>query len=411
MILFGNEAEEVIYRELNCRDLVHGLLSVWGYVQRGIKGMKKAKEKKDRKIPMLVKVAGFVFLALFVIFLAAFLLLYFYLGKINYQRSTTTDAMKENGQDTALFTDDQQEELEETDISQLDSSAEEIAALEQRLLEQTSGMEQLMFDEDVMNILLIGYDSRDAGSRGRSDTNILVSVNRKKQEITVTSIMRDSYVVIPGHGNNRINAAYAFGGGPLLVETIEKNLRIHVNHYVAVDFYAFMDIIDRIGGVELEVSDAEAEVMNRYIRELNRLQDCQEEEDQLDGGGILHLNGKQTLAYTRVRYVGNADFERTERQRTVLKKVFEKAKKLNLLELNDLLNCLLPEVSTDMSEKEVLFLLLKSPSFLQYELKSLRIPADGTYESLRINGMAVLGVDLEENRNLLEDEIYGDSER
>lgn len=94
-----------------------------------------------------------------------------------------------------------------------------------------------------------------------------------------------------------------------------------------------------------------------------------------------------------------------------MEKVFEKAKKLNLLELNDLLNCLLPEVSTDMSEKEVLFLLLKSPSFLQYELKSLRIPADGTYESLRINGMAVLGVDLEENRNLLEDEIYGDSER
>lgn len=282
--LFGNEAGEVIYRELNCQDIVHGLLSVWGYVQRGTKDMKKTKEKKNRKIPLLVKVAGFVFLALFLIFLAVFLLLYFYLGKINYQRSTTTDAMKENGQDAALFTDDQKEEQEETDITQLDSSAEEIAALEQRLLEQTSGMEQLMFDEDVMNILLIGYDSRDAGSRGRSDTNILVSVNRKKQEITVTSIMRDSYVVIPGHGNNRINAAYAFGGGSLLVETVEKNLRIHVNHYVAVDFYAFMDIIDRIGGVEIEVSDAEAEVMNRYIRKLNRLQDCQEEEDQLDGG-------------------------------------------------------------------------------------------------------------------------------
>ena len=369
--------------------------------------MKKQKEKKAGKIPFPLKVTGILLLTFLLLFFAAVLFVHSFLGKIDYQPGTATVAVETDSADTTLSTEILEEDQESSGTSLADSTAEEIPALEQRLLEQTSGMEDVLFDENVMNILLIGYDSRDADSRGRSDTNILVSINQETKEITMTSIMRDCYVSIPGYGNNRINAAYAFGGGSLLIETIEKNFQISVNNYVAVNFYAFMDIIDMIGGIEIEVSDAEAEVMNRYIRELNRLEGSEEAKDQLNQGGTLHLNGKQTLAYTRVRYVGNADFDRTERQRTVLKKVFEKAKQMDLLELNDLLNRLLPEVSTDMSEKEVLFLLLKGPAYLQYDLKSLRIPADGTYESLRINGMEVLGVDLEANKKLLEQEVYG----
>ena len=373
--------------------------------------MKKQKEKKTGKIPFPLKVTGILLLTFLLLFFAAVLFVHSFLGKIDYQPGTATVAVETDSADTTLSTEILEEDQESSGTSLADSTAEEIPALEQRLLEQTSGMEDVLFDENVMNILLIGYDSRDADSRGRSDTNILVSINQETKEITMTSIMRDCYVSIPGYGNNRINAAYAFGGGSLLIETIEKNFQISVNNYVAVNFYAFMDIIDLIGGIEIEVSDAEAEVMNRYIRELNRLEGSEEAKDQLNQGGTLHLNGKQTLAYTRVRYVGNADFDRTERQRTVLEKVFEKAKQMDLLELNDLLNCLLPEVSTDMSEKEVLFLLLKGPAYLQYDLKSLRIPADGTYESLRINGMEVLGVDLEANRKLLEQEVYGSGQQ
>lgn len=369
--------------------------------------MKKQKEKKTGKIPFSLKVTGLLLLTFLLLFLAAFLIVHSFLGKISYQSGMAATVVETDPADTTPSIEIPEEDQENTGTSLADSTAEEIAALEQRLLEQTSGVEDVLFDKNVMNILLIGYDSRDPDSRGRSDTNILISVNQERKEITMASIMRDCYVVIPGHKNNRINAAYAFGGGSLLIETIEKNFQISVNNYVAVNFYAFMDIIDMIGGIEIEVSDAEAEVMNRYIRELNRLEGSEEAKDQLNKGGTLHLNGKQTLAYTRVRYVGNADFDRTERQRTVLEKVFEKAKQMDLLELNDLLNCLLPEVSTDMSEKEVLFLLLKGPAYLQYDLKSLRIPADGTYESLRINGMEVLGVDLEANKKLLEQEVYG----
>ncbi len=369
--------------------------------------MKKQKEKKQKKkkreISFIIKCSGILLLVLLLLLLAAFLWLHSYLGKINYQKSGM-----ENGEPGRPVQEEIPEESpEDQDASLQDSAAEEIAALEERLQEQTSGMEELVFDEDVFNILLIGYDSRDKNSRGRSDTNILVSVNRDTREITMTSIMRDSYVAIPGHGNNRINAAYAYGGSSLLVETVEKNLQVSVDHYAAVNFYSFMDIIDMIDGVDIEVSDAEAEVMNRYIRELNRLEGCGEETDRLDAGGMLHLNGKQALAYTRVRYVGNADFERTQRQRTVLEKTFEKAKEMNLLELSRLLERLLPEISTDMSEREILFFLLQGTSFFQYDLKSLRVPADGTYEALRINGMEVLGIDLEKNRALLKEEVYG----
>ena len=363
--------------------------------------MKNENEKNMKKVHSPIKFIGIFFL---IFLLIALNLIHYDLGKIDYQQSAAvTEGKIEDMTQQASVLDENQKASEN---DQPESSKKEIAALEQRLMEQTSGMEDILFDKNVFNILLIGYDSRDADGKGRSDTNILVSINRKTKRITMTSIMRDSYVEIPGYGNNRINAAYAFGGGSLLVETIEKNFQISVNNYVAVDFFAFMDIINIVGGVEIEVSDAEVKVMNRYIRQLNRLEGYNEDTDILSEGGTLLLNGKQTLAYTRVRYVGNADFERTERQRTVLEKVFEKTKSLNLLELNDLMNRLLPEISTDMDEKEVLFFLLRGPLFLQYDLQSLRIPADGTYEALRIDGMEVLGVDLEENRKLLEEMVY-----
>lgn len=375
--------------------------------------MSNEMKTKGGKFNKAVKILGIIILIFFLFILAAFLVIHFYLGKIDYQKDGDITILAEDilteefSQEDSGQEDYDQEDYGQEDSGQEDSSAEEIAALEEQLRRQTADMEEVMFDEEVFNILLIGCDSRQKDGRGRSDTNILMSVNCRSKEITMTSIMRDSYVAIPGHGNNRINASYAYGGGKLLSETIEKNLRIRVDGYAAVDFYAFMDIIDVFGGVDIEVSDAEVKVMNRYIKELNRLKGFDETTDQLRNGGKLHLNGKQALAYARVRYVGNADFERTQRQRTVLEKVFEKAKKMNLLELHELLDILLPEVKTNLSEKEVFFLLLQAPEYLKYELKAFRIPADNTYESLRIGRMEVLGVDLEKNRKLLEEEVYG----
>lgn len=328
------------------------------------------------------------------------------LGKIDYQNADSIMDMPE------VWSEEPYEELEwgeeafDEDIS-ADSGEKEIKALEEQLCKKNDGLEEPLFSENVFNILLIGCDSRQKNGNGRSDTNILVSINSSGKEIVLTSLMRDSYVAIPGHENNRINAAYAYGGANLLLETIETNFGVQVEKYAAVDFYAFIDIIDVIGGVDIEISDAEAEMMNQYIGEINRLEKRSEELYQIESGGHQHLNGTQALAYVRLRKVGNADFERTQRQRTVLEKMFEKVKEMNLFQLNELLKALLPEVKTNMSEREILNFLVKAPEYLQYELKTLRIPADGTYESMRIRGMAVLGVDLEENREILAQEIYG----
>ena len=211
---------------------------------------------------------------------------------------------------------------------------------------------------------------------------------------------------IPGHGNNRINAAYAYGGADLLVETVEKNFKIQIDRYASVDFFVFMDIVDQMGGVELEISDEEFLVANAYINELNELLDEPYGTDWLPGGGLHHLNGKQALGYSRIRYVGDADFERTGRQRAVLEQIFNKVKNYNLIELNNLLNIILPEVTTDLTEGETITLALGMNAYKKYDLKQYRLPYDGTWRDMRIKGMAVLGIDFEENVRNLKRDLY-----
>lgn len=180
----------------------------------------------------------------------------------------------------------------------------------------------------VKNVLVIGTDTRDPDEeRGRSDSMILVSLNSKTHQIYMTSFMRDAYVDIPGQGSAKLNAAYSYGGPELLMDTIEENFDVHIDDYVMITFAACAAMIDAVGGVELEISDREAEAVNEIlISEVNEIMGDDREDDLLDGGGKLKLDGKQALSYSRIRYVGNADFERTERQRTVMEQVMGKIK-------------------------------------------------------------------------------------
>lgn len=288
-----------------------------------------------------------------------------------------------------------------------DSTEDEINALEQSIrINMENQAEELMGNKKVFNILLIGCDAREAGGRGRADSIILISINKEREQLIATSIMRDIYVEIPGHGNNRINAAYAYGGADLLVETVEKNFKIQIDRYASVDFFVFMDIVDQMGGVELEISDEEFLVANAYINELNELLDEPYGTDWLPGGGSHLLNGKQALGYSRIRYVGDADFERTKRQRAVLEQIFNNIKDYNLIELNALLNIILPEVTTDLTEGEVITLALGMNSYKKYELKQYRLPYDGTWQTLRIKGMSVLGINFEKNITNLKRDLY-----
>lgn len=266
-----------------------------------------------------------------------------------------------------------------------------------------------MKEDGVVNILLIGNDSRTNGEDGRSDAMIMLSVSNKTDKIYMTSLLRDMYVDIPGHDGNRLNAAYAYGGAELLMETIEKNLDITVNRYVLVNFEAFANLIDAVGGVDLELTSEEIEYVNGYLVEYNMLLNRPQGTDNMDTSvsGLVHLNGAQALAYSRNRYLGT-DFGRTERQRKVLTAAIGKLPKTLATNPNELIDGLMPNLTTNLTQNECYRLSLMAPKILTYEIVQNSIPIEGTYKSSIIRKMSVLEVDFEANKKFIRENIYGE---
>jgi len=256
-------------------------------------------------------------------------------------------------------------------------------------------------DDDVVNILLIGQDRRAGEGRQRSDAMILCTVNISAKTLTMTSFMRDMYVQIPGYSDNRINACYALGGMKLLDECLTKNFGVQIDGNIEVDFNGFMDVIDLMGGVDIYLTASEANYLNRRGNW---------DVDNSTAGqwslynGVNHLTGEQALAYSRIRYIGNGDFGRTDRQRTVLNALIDQSKNLSVKQLNKLLDQVLPLLTTDMDPfTEIPGYALKIfPIIGDLEIVTQRIPADGTYQDAWINDMAVLVPDLKANKDLLE---------
>ena len=248
----------------------------------------------------------------------------------------------------------------------------------------------------VINILLIGQDRREGESRARSDTMILVSVNTERKSISLVSLMRDLYVQIPGYSDNRINAAYQWGGMDLLDETVLENFGVEVDGNVEADFEQFETIIDILGGVDVEMSKGEAEYM-KYVMDSGDVQE-----------GENHLSGKQALDFARMRGLDD-DFHRTERQRRLLTRLAEKLQSASVQQLLDLVNEVLPHVSTDMSSTQMLGY---AASAIQVylsgaEIATGRIPAEGMYSDAEIRGMQVLVPNLEKCQSYLSELIYG----
>lgn len=263
-------------------------------------------------------------------------------------------------------------------------------------------------EEGVKNILLIGNDSRSEGEDGRSDAMILVSISSKTNSIHLTSLLRDIYVDIPGHDSNRLNAAYAYGGPELLMETLEENFDIEVNRYMLVNFQAFANLVDAVGGVDLEVTNEEVQYINAYLVEYNQLEGRAEGTDYLDTSlsGNIHLNGPQALAYCRNRYIGS-DFARTERQRKVISAAIKNAPLALVTNGGELINGLMSNITTNLTQTELSGLMLQAPMMLTYDMIQGSIPLEGTYSNASIRGMAVLEIDFEANKNYIQTEIYG----
>lgn len=244
--------------------------------------------------------------------------------------------------------------------------------------------------DDVINILLIGQDRRKGEGRSRSDAMILCTLNKHTKTLTMTSFMRDMYVQIPGYRDNRINVCYPLGGMKLLDDCIKKNFGVVIDGNVEVDFTGFKKVINKMGGIDIELTSAEAEYINKRGSGWKLKE------------GMNHLTGAQALVYSRIRKVGNGDFGRTNRQRVVLSTLVDKAKGMSLTELNRLLNEVLPLLTTDMKSSDMLNSAVQVFKMLpELTIKTERIPADGAYTMTRVNGMSVLLPKLEKNHKIL----------
>ena len=246
----------------------------------------------------------------------------------------------------------------------------------------------------IVNILLIGQDRREGEETARSDSMILCTYHRKTGNVTMTSFLRDLYVPIPGHHNNRINAAYSEGGAALLDRTLRENFDLHIDGNVEVDFSQFSQIIDLLGGVQLELREDEAAEINK-------------ETGSGLSAGVQVLNGEQALTYARIRKLdADGDFSRTSRQRKLMNALLGSYRNIQWKDLLPLIDELLPLISTDMNYGRLVLLAMEIlPKLSDAQITSQRIPADGTFTDEKIDGMAVLSADLEANRQLLRETL------
>lgn len=245
---------------------------------------------------------------------------------------------------------------------------------------------------NIVNILLIGQDAREDWGRSRSDSMILCTFNKEKKTITLTSFLRDLYVQIPGYYSNKMNSAYPAGGMELLNETLEVNFGVQVDGNVEVDFSHFADVIDLLGGVDMELRQDEANYINSTSQSGSPV-----------SAGMMHLNGDQALQYSRIRHLDiDSDFSRTGRQRKVINSLIEKFRDTNLTTLLGLLDDLLPMITTDMSNSEIIgYATDLFPMLADCTIVSQRIPADGEYELATIRGMSCVVADMDAARELL----------
>ena len=261
-------------------------------------------------------------------------------------------------------------------------------------------------DPSVKNILLIGSDQRvSEEERQRSDTMIICSINTRTKSITLTSLMRDMYLPIPDYGYNKLNAAYALGDMELLDETVQENFGIDINGNALVDFDGFLQALTAVGNIEMELTQEEADYMNSGGWE-----------DQGTGvndgtwnlhAGVNSLTPAQALAYCRIRYVGNSDWERTERQRKVVMAALAQFRRSDPLTQARVMSEAMANVTTDMSDRTLLTSMFRALVAGGSNVQNYLIPVDGAYYIDNIDGMDVLVPDIAQNSIYLKEYIYG----
>ncbi|WP_346936259.1 LCP family protein [Clostridium sp.] len=243
----------------------------------------------------------------------------------------------------------------------------------------------------IKNIALFGIDQTD-GDVGRSDAIIIATVDSLHKKLKLTSISRDSYVNIEGHGYDKLNHAYAFGQEELAIKTINQTFGLDITDYAKVNFNNLKDIIDIIGGIDITVEDSELEDLNGVI----------------STSGRQHVNGTQALAYSRIRKNSGGDDSRTERQRILLTEIFNKVSTVGILKLPSMVNDILPHVQTSLSTSEVLSLGTKVLTSGITNIEQIRFPLSEYSKGEQIDGVYYTTFDEEITKEQIQKYIYED---
>ena len=235
---------------------------------------------------------------------------------------------------------------------------------------------------------------------------MIATVDKIHNKLKLTSIMRDSYVDIQGHGKDKINHAYAFGGHELALKTLNENFDLNLKDFATVNFSSLPKIIDSIGGIDLGIRNDELQYINNYIGDLNTLNKTNV--SNITSAGTQHVNGTQALAYCRIRYTAGGDGERTERQRIVLSKLFDKFSKISPTKYPSILNELMPMITTSLSSSDILGLAKTVASISESGLEQERFPKDDYSKGEMIHGVYYLTFNKEATVKQIHDYIFED---
>ena len=316
-------------------------------------------------------------------------------GAVAEQTARKTTGSEEDETDT--------EESEATLTSEAES---ELIAQQQEAILNTA--DQMFQTKNTYNILLLGVDRRDQSWNGNSDVVMLVTVNMEKQKIYMTSFLRDLYVNISGIGVRKLNAASANGGPELAVQTLEENYQVQIDNYAMVDFNAMIDVIDALGGIDLEIDEAERVTANDYITCM-----CQDNEEDpkphyIKEAGFVHLSGYQAVGYARNRYTGKgSDFRRTQRQRNVMTAILKKVQSGSYDSLTDVVKSIMPYITHDITQMEMIGILMKLNTWTGYDTVEQHIPYDNEYY---VENEILIPKDMSDTITKLNGLLYGDLE-
>ena len=259
-------------------------------------------------------------------------------------------------------------------------------------------VEPIVLDENIYNILVLGLDTRNPRelTGSRSDVMMIVTLDAKNNALKMTSILRDVLVSIPGHDKNRINTANVFGGADLAREVVESTFGVDIHWTVCLNFWTVAKIIDSMGGVEIDIKQDEVHTLNDALTEINRYS-LDGRSPNITGTGLQLLDGRQAVAYMRIRYTAGGDFARTERQRTVMEKMFKQATALQLVDMLGLATETAEYMRTDMSSGDILLVARSMYNLKSAPLRQMRLPMDDTYYLDTYKNMSVIMIDFAAN--------------